>query len=215
MMEEFESEDQQVEAIKKWWKENGASLLIGLGIGVAALLGWREYLAYQTDHSAEASDLYQQVQTQVASNRFNDASIRQADIARNDYADTPYAALVSMAQAKYEYENGDVESAIMHLRWASENATETDVRHVASLRLARILIAEEKYEEAETVLLVDHPAGFTAGYEELKGDLYAARGETAQARIAYDKAINAAEGSPSRWLILKRQDLGNGDLDHS
>jgi predicted negative regulator of RcsB-dependent stress response len=120
-----------------------------------------------------------------------------------------------MAQAKYEYENGDVESAIMHLRWASENATETDVRHVASLRLARILIAEEKYEEAETVLLAEHPAGFTAGYEELKGDLYAARGETAQARIAYDKAINAAEGSPSRWLILKRQDLGNGDLDHS
>jgi len=215
MMEEFESEDQQIEAIKKWWKENGASLLLGLGIGVGALLGWREYLAYQTSHSAEASDLYQIVQAQVVNNSTNDIDINKADILRNDYADTPYAALASMAQAKYEYEKGDAESAIMYLRWASENAAEVDVQHVASLRLARILIAEEKYDEAETILLADHPAGFTAGYEELKGDLYAARGDAAQARVAYDKAINAAEGSPSRWLILKRQDLGNGDLDNS
>jgi predicted negative regulator of RcsB-dependent stress response len=215
MMEEFESEDQQVEAIKKWWKENGASLLIGLGIGIAALLGWREYLAYQTNHSAEASDLFQQVQTQVAKNSFDEAYIKKADMVRNDYTDTPYAALVSMLQAKYEYENGDVEAAVMHLRWASENATEIDVKHVANLRLARILVAQEKYDEAETVLLADHPAGFAAGYEELKGDLYAARGDIAQARVAYDKAINASEGSPGRWLILKRQDLGNGDLDNS
>ena len=214
-MEEFESEDQQVEAVKKWWKENGASLLLGLGIGVGALLGWREYMSYQTEHSAEASDLYQAVQTQVANNRLDDAHIQKADLIRNDYADTPYAALVSMTQAKYEYDTGDVESALMHLRWASENATENDVQHVASLRLARILLAQNKYDEVESLLLAAYPAGFTSGYEELKGDLYVARGEIAQARVAYDKAINAADGNPSRWLILKRQDLGSSDLDKS
>lgn len=214
-MEEFESEDQQIAAIKKWWKENGASLLLGLGIGVGALLGWREYLAYQTNHSAEASDLYQAVQTQVSNNRLDDAHISKADLIRNDFSDTPYAALVSMSQAKYEYEHGEIESALMHLRWASDNSTETDVQHVAKLRLARILIAQKKYDEAETILLASHPAGFTAGYEELKGDLYLAKGEIAQARVAYDKAINAAGGGASRWLRLKRQDLGSSDLDNS
>jgi predicted negative regulator of RcsB-dependent stress response len=214
-MEEFESEDQQIEAIKKWWKENGASLLLGLGIGVGALLGWREYLAYQTDHSAQASDLYQAVQTQVAQNRLDDAHINKADMIRNEYSDTPYAALVSMAQARHEFENGNIDDALMHLRWASENTTEPDVQHVAKLRLARILIAQKKYDEAETVLLADHPAAFTAGYEELKGDLYVAKGEIAQARVAYDKAINATDGNASRWLRLKRQDLGSSDLDHS
>ncbi len=214
-MEEFESEDQQIEAIKKWWKENGASLVLGLGIGVGALLGWREYMSYQTDHSAEASDLYQAVQIRVANNRLDDAHINKADIIRNEYSDTPYAALVSMAQAKYEYENNDVDSALMHLRWASENSTESDVQHVAKLRLARILIAQKKYDEAEAALLIDHPAGFTAGYEELKGDLYVAKGEIAQARVAYDKAINAAGGDASRWLRLKRQDLGSSDLDNT
>ena len=214
-MEEFESEDQQVEAIKKWWKDNGASLLLGLGIGVAALLGWREYLVYQTEHSAEASDLFQAVQTQVANKRLDDAHVKKAELIRNDYSDTPYAALVSLAQAKHEYENGDTEAAVMHLEWASQNATEADVQHVANLRLARVLIAEQKYDEAETLLLADHPAGFTAGYEELKGDLYVAKGEIDQARAAYDKAINAAAGSASRWLILKRQDLGSADFGNS
>jgi len=214
-MEEFESEDQQVEAVKKWLKENGASLLLGLGIGVGALLGWREYLAYQTDHSAEASDLYQAVQTQVAQNRLDDAHINKADVIRNDYSDTPYAALVSMAQSKYEFENGSIESALMHLRWASENSTEPDVQHVANLRMARILIAQKNYAEAETILLAAYPAGFTAGYEELKGDMYVAKGEVAQARVAYDKAINATEGNASRWLRLKRQDLGSSDLDNT
>ena len=214
-MEEFESEDQQIQAIKKWWKENGASLLLGLGIGVGALLGWREYLAYQTGHSAEASVLYQAVQTQVASNRLDDEHIRKADTIRNEYADTPYAALVSLAQAKHAYENGDLESAKMHLRWAIENTAEADVRHVAGLRLARILIAQKKYDEAESILDSEYPSAFTVGYEELKGDLYVARGEIAQARLAYDKAIQAADGSPGRWLLLKRQDLGSVEMDHS
>jgi predicted negative regulator of RcsB-dependent stress response len=214
-MEEFESEDQQIEAIKKWWKENGASLILGLGIGVGALLGWREYLAYQTDHSAEASDLYQAVQTQVAQNRLDDAHINKADLIRKDYSDTPYAALASMAQAKYEYETGNTESALMHLKWAGENSTEAEVQHVANLRRARILIAHKKYDEAETILRANYPAGFTAGYEEIKGDLYVAKGEIGQARVAYDKAINAADGDASRWLRLKRQDLGSSDLDNT
>jgi len=215
MMDEFESEDQQIEAIKKWWKENGASLLLGLGIGVAALLGWREYLAYQTEHSAEASDLFQAVQTQVATDRLDDTHMNKADLIRNEYSDTPYGALVSLVQAKHEYENGNAESAQSHLRWAIDNATEIDIQHVASLRLARVLIAEKKYDEAEVILLSDHPAGFNVGYEELKGDLYVAKGEIAQARVAYDKAINAAAGSASRWLRLKRQDLGSDDLENS
>lgn len=214
-MEEFENEDQQVEAIKKWLKDNGPSLLLGLGIGVGGLLGWREYLAYQTDHSAEASELYQAVQTQVANNRLDDVHIQKADRIRNEFSNTPYAALAALTQAKYSYENGDAEAALMHLRWASENTEEADVRHLADLRRARILIAQKKYDEAETILLADHPAAFTAGYEELKGDLYVARGERAQARVAYDKAINATDGTPSRWLQLKRQDLGTAELDNS
>ena len=81
--------------------------------------------------------------------------------------------------------------------------------------LAVALMGQKQYDEAEAILLASHPAGFDAGYEELKGDLYLAKGEIAQARVAYDKAINAAGGGASRWLRLKRQDLGSSDLDNS
>ena len=208
-MEEFESEDQQIEALKKWWKENGTSLLLGLGIGIAALLGWREYLDYRTTHSAEASDIYLQVQQQAATNKLDEAHAKKANLLRSEYDNTPYAAMVSMVQAKNEYEHGDSESALMHLRWAADNSSEIDVQHIAKLRIARILLEQKKYDEVASILRAEHPPGFIAGYEELRGDMHVARGEIAQARAAYDKAINASEAGASQWLQLKRQDLGN------
>lgn len=214
-MAEFESEDQEIEAIKKWWKENGASLLLGLGIGVAALLGWREYLAYQTEHAAEASDLFEAVQAQATNGKLDQTHSDRADELRSDYDDTPYAALVSLTQAKYAYDSGDVDAAIEHLRWASNNSNEIDVQHVANLRLAKLLIDQKQFDEAETLLMTAHPPSFEVGYEELKGDLYVAKGQIAEARVAYDKAINAAAGKASRWLKLKRQDLGNAGIDNS
>ena len=210
-MAEFESDDQQVEAIKKWWSENGTSLIVGLVLGVAALFGWREYVSYQTEHAAEASDLFQAAQVQFASKDMTEAQAAKADTLRAEYADTPYAALVSLAQAKFDYENGKTEDALKHLRWARDNAIEDDVRHIAQLRVIRILLEQKNYDEASLLLDSDHPAGFTAGYEELKGDLHVARGEIDQARVAYDKAILAAGGEASRWLLLKRQELGTTD----
>ncbi len=214
-MEEFESEDQQIEALKKWWKENGTSLLLGLGIGIAGLLGWREYLDYRTTHSAEASDIYLQVQQQAATSKLDEAHISKANLLRSEYDNTPYAALASMAQAKNEYENGDSESALMHLRWAADNSSEVDVQHIAKLRIVRILLEQKKYEEAASILQAEHPPSFTAGYEELKGDMYVATDKVEQARIAYDKAINASEAGASPWLQLKRQDLGNAGLKNT
>ena len=214
-MEEFESEDQQIEALKKWWKENGTSLLLGLGIGIAALLGWREYLDYRTTHSAEASDIYLQVQQQAATSKLDEAYANKANLLRSEYANTPYAAMVSMVQAKNEYEHGDSESALMHLRWAADNSGEIDVQHIAKLRIARILLEQKKFDEAASILQAEHPPGFIAGYEELKGDMHVARGEIAQARAAYDKAINASEAGASQWLQLKRQDLGNVGLGNT
>ena len=208
-MAEYESDDQQVEAIKKWWSENGTSLIVGLVLGVAALFGWREYVSYQTEHSAEASDLFQAAQVQFASKDMTDAQAAKADTLRAEYSDTPYAALVSLAQAKFDYENGKTEEALTHLRWARDNANEDDVKHIAQLRVVRILLEQKNYDEASLLLDTEHPAGFNAGYEELKGDLHVARGNIDQARVAYDKAIQAAGSEASRWLLLKRQELGN------
>jgi predicted negative regulator of RcsB-dependent stress response len=204
---EYETEEQELEALKRWLKENGPSLVIGLVLGVGGLFGWRYYLDYKTDHSAIASDRYQTVLQQVSLGQADEYVVMQADQLRSEFADTPYAVLVSFAQAKYEHSKGNDEQALMHLDWAMKNAATPEMEHTARLRIARILLAQKKLDEAGSILEKAYPVGFTAGYEELKGDLYIARGDIDQAKVAYDKAIGAST-SDNRWLRLKRQELG-------
>ena len=208
-MNEYETEDQQVEALKKWWKENGTSLITGLLVGVTALFGWRYYVDQNHVHAVQASDLYMQVMQSTTLNSVDDKTIDIHNKLVNDYSDTPYAALASLALAKLEYEKDNVDVAITQLELAVNHAGDEVTKQIASLRLASIYIEQEKYESALTLLTMSHDATYDAQYEELKGDLYMAKGDITQARIAYEKAINLQGFSADKWLKLKRQNLGN------
>lgn len=213
-MQEYETEEQQVEAIKRWWSENATSLILGAGIGVLSLGGWSYYVESKSEHRLQASDIYVSIVKQVQANNVDAENIKKADQLIAEYEDTPYAALSSLTLAAYEFNQGNVEKAISRLQWASENAQEEEVKHIARLRLASILVSQKKYDEAQALLSSEHPAAFNSRYEELKGDAFVAKGEIEQARIAYDKAIKQSVSS-SRWLKLKRQDLGLSELKKS
>jgi predicted negative regulator of RcsB-dependent stress response len=212
-MQDFETEEQQIEALKKWWSENATSLILGLSIGAASLGGWKYYVDYQQDHSAQASEIYVSIATQAQANNIDDDSVKKAGQLVAEYADTPYAALSSLTLATYEFNKGNTDGAVSHLQWVSKHAQEEEVKHIARLRLASIFVSQKKYEDAQAWLSSEHPAAFNSRYEELKGDVFVAKGEIEQARIAYDKAIES--GSSSRWLKLKRQDLGSSELKKS
>jgi predicted negative regulator of RcsB-dependent stress response len=208
-MNEYETEEQQVEALKNWWKENGTSLLVGLLVGVAVLFGWRYYSEQKNVHLAEASNMYMLVMKNVALKTIDDKTTDVNNRLINDYADTPYAALSSLALAKFEYEKGDAEAAATQLELAKKHASDDVTKQISNLRLAGLLIEQKKYEDASNLLNMTHDAAYDAQYEELKGDLFTAKGDIAQARIAYDKAINLQGLDASKWLKLKRQNLGS------
>ena len=207
-MNEYETEEQQVEALKKWWKENSTSLIFGLLVGVTALFGWRYYVDQSHIHAVQASDLYMQVMRSTSLDSVDDKTIDMHNKLLNEYSDTPYAALSSLALAKSEYEKDNVEAAAAQLELAVKYAADEETKHIASLRLAGVYIEQKKYDEASALLNAAHDAAFDAQYEELKGDLYVAKGDAAQARIAYDRAISLQGFSASKWLKLKRQNLG-------
>ena len=213
-MNEYETEEQQVEALKKWWKENGTSLIVGLFVGVSALFGWRYYVDQNNAHAVQASDLYMQVMQSATLNSVDDKTIDIHNRLINDYSDTPYAALASLALAKSEYEKDNVEAAATQLELAVKHADDEVIKQIANLRLASIYIEQEKYEAALTLLTMSHDAVYEAQYEELKGDLYMAKGDTTQARIAYDKAINLQGIAAGKWLKLKRQNLGQSSAEN-
>jgi predicted negative regulator of RcsB-dependent stress response len=212
-MNEYETEEQQIAALKKWWKENGTSILVGLVVGVAALFGWRGYVEQNNSHLVQASDLYMQASQSVAlqsidKEMIDDKAVDINNALINDYGDTPYAALSSLALAKLEYEKDNVDAAVAQLELAVKHASDNLIKQVASLRLARVYIEQKKYDEATSILDMKHDAAYDAQFAELKGDIHSAKGEIAKARTAYDEAINLQGATASKWLKLKRQNLG-------
>lgn len=208
-MNEYETEDQQIEALKKWWKENGTSLIIGLFVGVSGLFGWRYYLEQNNVHALQASNLYMQVMQNTATQNIDEKTIDIHNQLINAYSDTPYAALASLALAKTEYQKDNTDGAAIQLELAIKHANDDVIKQIASLRLARVLIEQKKYDEAMALLNQSHDTAFEAQYEELKGDVHIARGDVTQARMAYDNAISLQGVAASKWLKLKRQNLGN------
>lgn len=213
-MADYETEEQQLEALKRWWKENASSILIGLAVGGISLGSWNFYQKTQYQHSIEASDLYVSVIAQAEASVDSVFDSATVDKLTAGYADTPYAALSAMVEAKYEIDSGNIDKAIVRLQWVMANAVEDEIKSVAQLRLARLKITQKKYDEANVLLSVKHASAFDSMYEELKGDMFVAKGEVEQARIAYDKAISKSKNA-SRWLKLKRQDLGSSKLNQA
>ncbi len=211
-MSGYETEQEQVEAIKRWWKENGTAIVFGLAIGAAALVGWNMWSDHTRNQQESASMAYQQLMTPLAEEK-NDIVLERAERLKSDYSDSPYAVLAAMAAAKASVNKNDLEAAQTQLQWALDRSEDRGMQHVIRLRLARLLIATDKNDDALLLLdKVSDTEGFTAEYDELKGDIYIATGKVELARTAYKKALAEGEGLSSRpFLQMKLDDLGSGD----
>ncbi len=209
---DYETEEQQVEALKKWWKENGRVVIAGLILGVVVIAGWRFYVDYKKQHSEMASAIYENVMLAANAN----ADLAEQELRVNnlmaEYADTPYATLAAMVLAKQQIQKGDAIKAQQQLDWVVKHTKQPELQHLARLRLARVFLSNQQYDQAEMLLSIDYPQSFTALYEELKGDVYLAKGDKDNARLAYDKAILAAAGQANPLLKLKRDDLGFAEM---
>lgn len=207
-MAEHLTEEQQVEAIKKWWKDNGLSVVVGLLIGFAALFGWNYWKDLREENAAQASRLYQEMLTYLQAHNTKVVENR-ADRLRNDFKRTPYATLAAFAQARMAVESGDLDAATAHLQWALDNTRQDQLQHTARLRLARVLLAAGKTEEAGTLLAKVSPGAYVAEYAEVEGDIARAKGDLAAARAAYNRALAAASADvrQSNAIQLKLDDV--------
>lgn len=203
----YETDEQQVEALKAWWAENGRSILLGAGLGLAVILGWQGYQRYEVSQAAAASDLYGQVAAAA------DAGAQQPhfETLKADYSATPYAALAGLVLAKSQVEAADYQGAQATLEWVGANAVEADVQAIAKLRRARVLAQLEQYEQALAALPATPAPGFVALQASVRGDILLAQGKRAEARAAYEAAV--ADGgavSDQRLLQMKIDDLAAG-----
>ena len=209
-MEIHSTEEQQVEAIKKWWKENRWSLIGGAAIGIAALVGGRAWVDGQHVYMENASSEYLNMQEKMTSGKNDEAAVHAAQLL-GQFSDTPYASLAALAMARIKMDAGDLVAASSHLRWALDNTSQDVLKHEARLRLSRILLAEKKPAEALTLLDIPDAGNYTSAYEQLKGDIYVADGKPESARTAYSRALKqlSPTASDRTSLQMKLDDLGS------
>lgn len=191
----YETEEQQVEALKQWWKENGTSVIAGVVIGLIGVFGWRAWTNHRNTVAAQASNLFDQLVMSVETGKA-DVAASQATLLRSDYESTPYAAFAELMEARMRYEQGDIMSAKEALRQAIEKAPDAAFATMGVLRLARLQISAGEYEAA-TDLLTRYPAppAFAAEYAALRGDIARAQGDIEEARQAYQQALAGKVGN--------------------
>ena len=208
-MDQYETEEQQIAAIKEWFKENAKGLFVVAIVSVGAVLGWRYHLENQYLSQLQASAVYGQISVALQVNKtLDEAQLSLAEDLLKNNEDSSYAALTAMQLAKYKYDEKDVESSRVYLTWVIDHSSQEEMVSMAQLRLARILLAENELDQALALAEKAKIEGFISIADELRGDIYVAQGNQQAAKTAYDSAIDAQEGNASRFLRLKRNNLG-------
>lgn len=205
-------EQEQVDALKSWWKENGkwvmGAVLLAV-LGFAAMQFWKSHQAQQ---AGEAGKLYAEVEKQVLSNdpkRVNDAVAALVD----KFAGSAYAPRAQLLAAQVNVQTKDLSHAKTQLQWVIEHANETGLQDTARLKLASMLLDEANYAEALKLLDAASPEAFTGLYADLRGDVLSAQGKTQEARAAYKLALDKIESkSTYRSLVQLKLDGLGGDV---
>ena len=198
-----ETEEQQIAELKKWWSDNGTSIIVGLVLGLAGVFGFRGWTSYQESLSERASSIYTVMMRGLEQNNRQLVNER-ADTLITQYNSTPYAALAALALAKIRSREGDMDAANTQLQWVLDNSDTGVVRDTAHLRLARVLIAQDRLDEAEA--LMEQPrttTAFNSLYAELAGDIHNVRDNAAGASEAYQRALAATPVSNPGYQLLQ------------
>ncbi|MBV1913380.1 MAG: tetratricopeptide repeat protein [Cycloclasticus sp.] len=212
-MDVYQTEEEQVESIKKWWAENSRSIIFGVGLGLIGLFGWQSWQEKTRTHVLEASDTYQSLAQSMKDSKF-DAAILLANEIDETYSDTPYAALAGMHKAKAQIETGDRKGAIESLEKVATTADNNSIQHIARVRAFKLRIADGDMTgviaDIDSVIAEENginPGEFIGQYEALKGDAYRLLGDVEKARHGYIAALRNAT-LDRRLIQLKLDDLG-------
>ncbi|KAF0204933.1 MAG: hypothetical protein FD173_1453 [Gallionellaceae bacterium] len=203
-------EQEQVDALRGWWKENGKWVVAAVVIALLGYAGMQFWKSHQAQQAGEASKLYVEVEKQIMTNdpkRVNDAVAALVD----KFGGSAYAPRAQLLAVQANVQAKDMTRAKTQLQWVIEHAHETGLQDTARLKLASILLDEKNYDEALKQLNATHPEAFTGLYADMKGDVLSAQGKTEEARAAYKQALDKIEAkSMYRNLVqLKLDGLGD------
>jgi len=203
-------EQEQIDALKAWWKHNRKLILLAVVAGVltfGAIAGW---YYHKNQQELVAGELYSQMETELNS---GDKSKVRGIVATltADYPRTGYAALAALIGARAADDIGDVAGAQARLHWLIDNAADDATRDLARLRLAALLLDDKKFPDALILLDAKHGEAWDALYANLRGDVLIAQGRVDEARAAYRIAFDKSSAQNAfRTLVQTKLDALGG-----
>ena len=211
-MDDLQSEKEQIEELRAWWSEYGTVIIVGVVIAVGGMLGWNTYNDNKRAAQVEASELFEVLAGHVTAGKLDEAASVADDLASN-YANTPYAAQSRLAMARLYMDQSRDEDAAESLRELLAMKTDDTLKSVARLRLAHVLLYQDKPQEVIDLLASAGADAFRSLYDEQLGDAYVALGQYDKARDAYRRALEESADPAqnpvidSAYVQMKLSDL--------
>ena len=204
------SDNEREEQIRNWWAENWLWIIGGIALGLAALAGYQYWQKTKFMASEQDEASYMALLDSLNS-KDRDAAAKHADALRKLHPKSPYADQADLALARAAVEARDLDTAAKRLRAVADSSRDAQLRLVARSRLARVLAEQGKHDDALALLNVADAGAFAALFHEIRGDIFAAKGDPASAAREYD-ALLAANGTVETgvdraYVELKRDAL--------
>lgn len=199
-------EQEQIDALKAWWKQYGNAVVVGVALFVAIVAGMQGWRYYQGRQAAQAAALYESLQGAIGQQ--NTQKVREiAGQLIEQFPRSPYASRAALAAARTNHEAGDAKSTRAQLQWVLDHSKSDEIRDATRLRLAGALLDEKSYDEALKLLEAKHGTAFDGLYADLKGDVLLATGKQAEALASYKLALEKIDpASAYRGLVQMKLD---------
>jgi predicted negative regulator of RcsB-dependent stress response len=203
-------EQEQVAELKAWWKTHGNLIVSVILAAAIAFAGWQGWRWYQGSQASQAAALYE---TLARAAQAGDAKALRdgAGTLIESYPRTLYASMGALLAARFHFDRNDLKAAKAQLEWVIERSPSDDFRDLARLRLAAVLLDEKAYDAALKLLEAKHASAYDSQYAALRGDVLVAMNQPAEARAAYQLALEKAakdQGAFRESVRMRLEALG-------
>ena len=211
MAEEYLTDDEQLQAVKHMFTEYAPWIIGGLVLGIGGWYGIQYFRSHQNERALQAAAQFEQMTVAMQADDHK-KSRAIADALVKDFPSSPYADQAQLAIARMHVEEGHPADAAAPLTQVMNNSKDAELKQIARLRLARVLIDQGKPDEAIKLLAAATPGSFAGRYHEVHGDALYAKKDIAGAMVEYRAALSAGEsGSDGALLELKLADLASNE----
>lgn len=205
------TEEEQLEVMKRWWKDYGKIVITAIVVAIAAYFAWTTWQDKQRNKAESASAHYEELIKIL--NVEQGKSLSEADKANAEHianelkeknAKSMYAQSAAFYLAKAAVDAGNLDKAVTELQWILASKPEAAIAQLAHARLARVYVSKGAYTEALAQLAEEPSKAFASEYSEIRGDILKAQGDKAAAATAYKSALDTTDQQhQERAMVLQ------------